>query len=375
MDTASREACVVGAGLAGAGVANALVRRGWRVSLLGAAPRLADGASGLPVCMLSPHVTRSPTPMSRLTALGVACTRQALERLVPVGAGWTPVEVDNRGHDPGRHPAALVRPAALVQAWVDEAQNTGRLDLHLGSPVAGVARDDGLWHLLAADGTEIARAGTVVLAAALGSRALAEGLGLALPLHPVQGQLSFGPLQGPALAERPQRDDGVYVPEYRDAGLAPRWPEAVWAIGSTYRRGATDTAIAQDAHRDNLARLRALSATAADAMEAALARSQVLGWAGVRCASLDRLPLIGAAPDPAGLGTKPPAQPALVDLPRLPGLYLCCAFGSRGLALAALAGEALAAAIDGEAMPLAPALRDAVDPARFAWRAARRGRS
>jgi tRNA 5-methylaminomethyl-2-thiouridine biosynthesis bifunctional protein len=110
-------------------------------------------------------------------------------------------------------------------------------------------------------------------------------------------------------------------------------------------------------------------------MEAALARSQVLGWAGVRCASLDRLPLIGAAPDPAGLGTKPPAQPALVDLPRLPGLYLCCAFGSRGLALAALAGEALAAAIDGEAMPLAPALRDAVDPARFAWRAARRGRS
>jgi tRNA 5-methylaminomethyl-2-thiouridine biosynthesis bifunctional protein len=112
MDTASHEACVIGAGLAGAGVANALVRRGWRVSLLGAAPRLADGASGLPVGMLSPHVTRSPTPMSRLTALGVACTRQALERLVPVGAGWTPVEVDNRGHDPGRHPAALGRRGA-----------------------------------------------------------------------------------------------------------------------------------------------------------------------------------------------------------------------------------------------------------------------
>ncbi len=375
MDTTDpRHACVVGAGLAGAAVAAMLARRGWRVTLLDSADGLAGGASGLPVGMLSPHVTRSPTPMSRLTALGVTRTRHELERLVPVGSGWQPVEVDNRGHDPGRHPAALVRPGALVRAWVDEGQRSGRLALRLGTAVAAIERGHGLWRLLARDGSEIASATTVVVAAALGSRALLEGLGLALPLHPVQGQLSFGALQGPALAERPQRDDGVFVPEYRDPGLSPRWPEAVWAIGSTYRRGVTDTLPGEEAHRENLERLRALSAPAAQAMEAALACSTVLGWAGVRCASLDRLPLIGAAPDPAGLCVRPPAQPSLAALPRLPGLHLCCAFGSRGLALAALAGEAMAAAIDGGSGPLEPDLRDAVDPARFAWRAARRGR-
>lgn len=375
MDTTDpRHACIVGAGLAGAAVAAMLVRRGWRVTLLDAADGLAGGASGLPVGMLSPHVTRSPTPMSRLTALGVPRTRRELERLVPVGSGWQPVEVDNRGHDPGRHPAALVRPGALVRAWVDEGQRSGRLATRLRTAVAGVERAHGLWRLLASDGSEIASAATVVLAAALGSRALMEGLGLLLPLHPVQGQLSFGALQGPALADRPQRDDGVFVPAYQDAGLAPSWPATVWAVGSTYHRGVTDTLATEEAHRENLVRLRALSPPAAQAMEAGLTHSKVLGWAGVRCASLDRLPLIGAAPDPASLAVRPPAQSPLAALPRLPGLFLCCAFGSRGLALAALAGEVLAAAIDGGSGPLEPDLRDAVDPARFAWRAARRGR-
>ena len=48
-------------------------------------------------------------------------------------------------------------------------------------------------------------------------------------------------------ALRSGRSGIAFNPEYRDAGLAPHWPEAVWAIGSTYRRGTTDTAIAQDA--------------------------------------------------------------------------------------------------------------------------------
>jgi tRNA 5-methylaminomethyl-2-thiouridine biosynthesis bifunctional protein len=42
------------------------------------------------------------------------------------------------------------------------------------------------------------------------------------------------------------------------------------------------------------------------------------------------------------------------------------------LALAALAGQVLAAQMDGEPLPLEDDLRDAVDPARFAWRQARR---
>jgi tRNA 5-methylaminomethyl-2-thiouridine biosynthesis bifunctional protein len=373
MNTDSRHACVVGAGLAGAAVAAMLVRRGWRVTLLDAADGVAGGASALPVGMLSPHVTRAPTPMSRLTALGVACTRAELERLLPVGRGWQPTEVDNRGHDPGRHPAALVRPGALVQAWIAEARGSGRLALGLRAPVQRLMPTDGGWRVLGSAGEELATAPTVVLAAALGSRALAGLVGLDLPLRPVQGQLSLGALDGPPLAPRPLRDDGVFVPEFLDASAPTPWPARLWAIGSTYRRGATDTALDDEAHRENLERLRPLSAAAADAMAQAWAQGRLQGWAGVRCASLDRLPLIGAAPAAVGTAAPGARRPSLPAMPRLPGLHLCCAFGSRGLALAAWAGEALAAWIDGAAVPLDDDLRDAVDPARFAWRAARRG--
>lgn len=373
MNADPRHACVVGAGLAGAAVAAMLVRRGWRVSLLDAADRVAAGASALPVGMLSPHVTRAPTPMSRLTALGVARTRAELERLLPVGRGWQPTEVENRGHDPGRHPAALVRPGALVQAWIDEARASGRLALGLGAPVQRLVPTDGGWRVQGPAGEALASAPTVVLAAALGSRALAEVPGIELPLRPVQGQLSLGALEGAPLAPRPLRDDGVFVPEFHDISAPAPWPERLWAIGSTYRRGATDTALGDEAHRENLARLRALSPAAADAMAQAWAQGRLQGWAGVRCASLDRLPLVGAAPAALGEIAAGARRPALPAMPRLPGLHLCCAFGSRGLALAAWAGETLAAWIDGESVPLDADLRDAVDPARFAWRAARRG--
>ncbi|MCU0927326.1 MAG: FAD-dependent oxidoreductase, partial [Hydrogenophaga sp.] len=59
-----RHALVIGAGLAGAAVCFALARRGWRLTLMDAASGPAQGASALPVGMLSPHVTRAPTPLS-----------------------------------------------------------------------------------------------------------------------------------------------------------------------------------------------------------------------------------------------------------------------------------------------------------------------
>ncbi|MDZ4359396.1 MAG: FAD-dependent oxidoreductase, partial [Variovorax sp.] len=92
-----RHALVIGAGLAGAAACSALARRGWRITLVDAAAGPALGASGLPVGMLSPHVTRSPTPLSRLSALGVADTLDELQRLLPQGAGWQACEVDNLG--------------------------------------------------------------------------------------------------------------------------------------------------------------------------------------------------------------------------------------------------------------------------------------
>jgi tRNA 5-methylaminomethyl-2-thiouridine biosynthesis bifunctional protein len=378
-----KHALVIGAGLAGAATCAALVRRGWRTTLIDAASGPAQAASALPVGMLSPHVTRAPTPLSRLSALGVASTRAELVRLIPQGRGWQDCEVDNLGHDKGRWPAALVRPGALVQAWLDEAEQPGALVTRWRSCVERLERSGGQWRALDGSGSAVASAPVVVVASALGSlgllRSSVAGIGLdTLPLRPVKGQMSLSALQGVPLAERPQRDRGVFVPVYEDAGLPPQWPARIWAMGSTYERGVMSTSVEQGAHERNAHSLEALNPDAADRMRKSSEEDTLLGWAEVRCASLDRLPLVGAVPDVPALraamaqrGSQRARLP-LEKVPHCPGLFVLSALGSRGLTLAHWCAELLARQIDGAPPDAAPDLVSALDPARFVWRQTRK---
>jgi tRNA 5-methylaminomethyl-2-thiouridine biosynthesis bifunctional protein len=370
-------ALVVGAGLAGAALVRSLCRAGLSVTWLDAANRPAAAASALPVGMLSPHVTAQPTPLSRLTTLGVVHTRAELERLLPPGHGWQATEVDNHGHDAGRHPACLVRPGALVQTWHDEALATGRLLTRWHTAVTGLQRVGTRWHARGPSGDVEAEADLVFIAAALGSLPLLAGsLGLTeadLPLRPVKGQLSFGQLTGPPDADRPQRQDGVYVPCFDERGAA-----RVWAMGSTYERGVDNSAVSDAAHDRNLTSLEALHPGAAARMRAQAASGQLRGWAGVRCASLDRLPLAGTLPDiaaTAALLGQPPfhrRKPRLNELPRLPGLFTLSALGSRGLTLASLCADVLVQQALGHTGQVEPELWSTLDPARFWWRRLKR---
>jgi tRNA 5-methylaminomethyl-2-thiouridine biosynthesis bifunctional protein len=343
--------------------------------------------------MLSPHVTKAPTALSRLSALGVADTRAELERLLPLGHGWQTCEVDNLGHDPGRWPAALVRPAALVQAWLNEARQTAGLTTLWNAPVAclrqstsrqGATHPSASWQALDAEGHLLAEAPVAVVAGAFGSLALlqasAPALGeAALPLRPVKGQMSLGAQTGAPLAPRPQRDNGVFVPVYEDAGLAPQWPTRVWAMGSTYQRGDASTTLSGADHERNALSLQAMVPEGAAQLRAAATQGTLLGWAQVRCASLDRLPLVGAVPDVAALqscmdqaGSRR-GRVALDDTPRWLGLYMLSALGSRGLTLAHWCAQLLAAQMEGQPLDgVAPDLVQALDPARFAWRQARK---
>lgn len=382
-----RHALVIGAGLAGAAVCAALARRGWRLSLLDAASGPAEGASALPVGMLSPHITRAPTPLSRLSDLGVVDMRAELQRLVPQGAGWVDCEVDNRGHAAGRWPAALVRPAALVQAWLAEAAARTLLQTRWNAEVAQLRFDaaTGRWQALDNSGQPLAEAPTVVVASAFGSFELllhgAEQTAASLPLRPVQGQMSLAALDDAPLAERPQRDNGVFVPVYEDSGLPPRWPRRIWAMGSTYERGRTSCELSVQAHQRNADSLQALCPPAAERMAQAMTQGRLLGWAQVRCASLDRLPLMGSLPRLDQLAVHMQAagvrrgRVPLAAVPRWPGLYTLSALGSRGLTLSHWCATQLARQMDGLPAEIAEADQDlitALDPARFAWKQARR---
>jgi tRNA 5-methylaminomethyl-2-thiouridine biosynthesis bifunctional protein len=90
-----------------------------------------------------------------------------------------------------------------------------------------------------------------------------------------------------------------------------------------------------------------------------------------RLAMEDRLPLVGPVPLKSMelAGARRLDQPRHV--PRVPGLYVFTALGSRGITWAPLLGELLAASIVAAPLPLPGSLVDALDPARFVSRAAR----
>jgi tRNA 5-methylaminomethyl-2-thiouridine biosynthesis bifunctional protein len=59
-------------------------------------------------------------------------------------------------------------------------------------------------------------------------------------------------------------------------------------------------------------------------------------------------------------------------VPRVPGLFVFTALGSRGITWSALGAQLLASIITGAPAPIEASLIDAVDPARFVSRRARR---
>lgn len=149
-------------------------------------------------------------------------------------------------------------------------------------------------------------------------------------------------------------------------------------MGSTYERGDNTTHTTEAGHARNLESLVQLSEPGAAHMRAASQKGELAGWAQVRCASLDRLPLVGALPDLAALeqrmaqsGPRRGRMP-LAHVPRVGGLYSLCALGSRGITLAHSMGALLGSLMDGETPALDADLVLALDPARFAWRQARR---
>lgn len=388
---ATRSALVVGAGLAGAAVCASLTRRGWHVTVLDGASGPAQAASSLPVGLLSEHLTAQDTVLSRLSRSGMALQWRELQRLVPPGEGWQATQVshlranDDGGTDPqpplphavAPTPAAMVRPATLVRAWLAQAQDTGLLHARWGSPVARLrcvedAQGSPTWQALDTHGGVLAQAAHVVLAAAFGSAALwprvpdSENTGDLL--RPVKGQLSFGPLTDASLAPHPVRDHGVYVPCFEDS-THPQISR-LWAMGSTYERGVNNTTVTSQGHERNAASLAPTLPTAHAVFERQRAQGELMGWAQVRCASPDRLPLVGAVPAEGPWR----ANMRLPDVPRETGLWTFCALGSRGLTLSTLCAELLAAQMSGEPWPLEKDLGLALDPGRFALKRARKSK-
>lgn len=371
------ECVVVGAGLAGAAVAASLARRGWRVTVLDAAEAPATGASGAPAAVLAPHVSPDDALLSRLTRAGARLGWRQVQSLLADGAGtdwqcegvlerrpntaalrlppgwqaggpndsWTADAAQcARAALPPDTPAlwhaqaGWVRPAALVAAWLA----TPGVRFVGNTQVAQVAStSDGRWQALDDEGAVLAEAERLVLAGGHGTRSLVAG---ALPLQPVRGQLVHGPMppdsEHAGLPAVPLNGDGHLVP----GAPLPAGPR--WLSGSTFSPGDETRELRTEDTGFNLDRLERLHSGVAALARQQAARGELQAWAGVRCASADRRPLVGPVPGAA------------------PGLWVSTAMGSRGLSFAALCAELLAARWHGEPLPVAAKLARGLDTSR-----------
>ncbi|UFS56732.1 FAD-dependent oxidoreductase [Comamonadaceae bacterium M7527] len=370
-----QHAIVIGAGLAGSATAHALAKRGWRVTLIEQHAAPARGASALPVGMLSPHHTQSPTPMSRLCALGLQATQAQLQRVLPTQHGWQPTQVRNykasisgEAITPHFEEAAhLVSPVALVHAWLGAYPDL--LQVLCNRRVHQLQRcpDTQHWQAIDTDGQTIAKAPVAVVCNAFAANELLNPH-VALGLRAVAGQMTWGLAKTTPQAAPTLRYKGVYAPCF-----LTHTGETVWSMGATYRRGESQPCtLEQDqlANRSSLSKLAAANSQAASALarfDEQQAAGTLRNWVGVRCASTDRLPLCGALPAAAGMAQLHHST-KLLEVETEPGLYGLLALGSRGLSLAALLGDVLASQITGQPQDapqhLPADLLRAIDPRR-----------
>src|SRR5690606_15661960 len=111
--------------------------------------------------------------------------------------------------------------------------------------------------------------------------------------------------------------------------------------GSTYTVDAAVSQITTQGHQEVMSKLATLLSMPVDRSSAM--RAPTGGWAGWRAAVSDRLPVVG------------PVSTA-------PGLWMACAYGSRGLSWAALAGDVIAAQLHDEPVPLERDLLQKIAP-------------
>jgi tRNA 5-methylaminomethyl-2-thiouridine biosynthesis bifunctional protein len=384
---------VIGAGLAGAACAASLARRGWTVCVLDANAEAAGGASGLPVGLLAPHVSSDDSLISRLSRSGLRATWQTTRSTMREGQDWQASGVMQRRFDgsgalpvdwpeSGRHwsqscgPRDLwhaaggwIKPGRLVQAMLQTPGISTRQGLAVDHLQQNTADQDGRWQVFDALGQCVAQADLVVLAAGFESAGLLSRSDIAdpvrtslqgkskaqaesaarLPLQPVRGQIVWGEVPaGASMPNFPVNGHGSFVPAFPFASqddkhqateapekLAGRGERLHWLMGATFERGCPSSELKAPDEEALLARLQGLLPETAALLKPAFEEGRTRAWAGVRCASPDRLPLVGP-----------------IDDQNLPGLFVCTAMGSRGLTFSVLCGELLASWLHAEPLPL-----------------------
>lgn len=233
---------IIGAGLSGASVAQALALRGWQVTVLDRNAAPAGGASGLPAGLVVPHISADDSPRSRMSRVGVRLMLHHARALLTEGQDWQHTGVQEQQLDIASSlwhaQAAWIRPARLIQRWLDHPNIR-----YLGaSSVAALHWDGTAWQLQDASGTALVQSDVVVCANATGSVPLMTTAHTAPLLSPdlllrlqslqaVHGTISLGTTAQPLPAHWPRHPvngHGSFIPD------VPLDTGRTWLAGATF---------------------------------------------------------------------------------------------------------------------------------------------
>lgn len=381
MPCPQRKALVVGAGIAGCALCERLAARGWKITLLERHPAPAAEASGNPAGAFHPVLTPDDSLLARLSRAAFLhalrawrsvgkvqwadcgllqltdegkqadAQRRSLAAIAPPAEYARLVDAGEASEAAGVRLAAggllypgagWIVPASACKAWLHACG--GRLTARFGAHVAALEWAGDEWLARGADGAPLAAAPIAVLANATDAVRLAPQA--QVPLRRVRGQATLvPPIAGlKAVVLR----GGMVLPAIAGRSL----------VGSTYDVDDEDSSPRTESNAANLARLERIVPGAAAGLDAAALE----GCVGFRATVRDRMPLVG----PLSSGAEGPGRAA--------GLYGAFGYGSRGYLWAALCAEILASMLEGNPLPVESRLVAAVDPRRFALRAAHRNR-
>lgn len=394
-------AIVVGAGLAGASVANKLALAGWKVTVLEAESRPSQQASGNLAGAIHPLVTadwnlRSQwylqgfeatlrtllpwlgndeiegdlTGLLQLTVTEVGAKRvsEALER-VGLPEEFAELLSREQASDRAGGPVAEVGLFFPQGGWVNPPSVVRRclqhpgIDVKYAQEVTELTHNDSGWQVLTTENASY-QADCVVVASGALNAELNRFLGL--PIRPVKGQVSH--------LDENQQAWSLRCAVTHEGYSAPCGSGCA-VTGATFEAPDMSSTLSTQSHQLNLDQVeKALPGWVKGSSEA------VGGRVAFRPTTPDHLPIVGPVADPQWLEQAYLSQShthAVYRYPPqryLPGLFVSNGHGPRGLMSVFLAAESIVADLQGDALRQPLSLYHASHPARFAIRKWRSGK-
>lgn len=403
--TSAAHVLVIGAGIAGASTSWALIKQGFKVTLIEKATKAGQQASGNPAGLMMPALATDQSSFAEYFiqaysySIGHAKTlakshdfnfsqtgiiqlafnqrqqkRQQnwlqLDHLTSLMDAVTREEVKSLSGLDFNHQgvyfkeAAWLSPLLYVQAHLNDCKE--QLQCIFSCDVKKLNYQQGQWQLYDQGDELIASAPLVVLANAADAMQLIDDLPLSL--RTVRGQIS--------MLQQNKSTCALKLPVCYDGYLTPSMGGKQW-LGATFSDAISAECSPED-RKLNMDQLANVLPGFSYSEEGQLNIRQ--DRAALRCIATDYLPVVGPVPNVTFY--RQHYQRLIQDrrayryptAEYLPGLYMNIAHGSRGMVSAPFAAELLVREICGNTLNISSRLRDHLHPGRFLIRQLKKGK-